>query len=155
MNRPLSSVLLAVAAVVSLGVSLPAAAQFAKPEDAIKYRKAAMTMMGTHVGRIFAMANGKAPFDAKAVAANADIAAAVSKWQFAGFVEGSDQGGQTRAEPKIWNELDKFKAAAAKSNEDIAKLDVAAKSGSLDAIKAAVGEVGKSCKACHDAYRKE
>jgi len=154
MNRPLSAALLGVAAAVLLGVSLPAAAQFAKPEDAIKYRKAAMTMMGTHVGRIFAMANGKAPFDAKAAAANADIAAAVSKWQFAGFVEGSDQG-QTRAEPKIWSELDKFKAAAAKSNEDIAKLDVAAKSGSLDAIKAAVGEVGKSCKACHDAYRKE
>jgi cytochrome c556 len=154
MNRHLSGVLLAVAAVVSLGVSLPAAAQFAKPEDAIKYRKAAMTMMNTHVGRLFGMANGRIPYDAKVAAENADIAAAVSKWQFAGFVEGSDLG-DTRALPKIWSELDKFKAAAAKSNEDIAKLDVAARAGSLDALKAAIGEVGKSCKACHDAYRKE
>ena len=74
--------------------------------------------------------------------------------QFAGFVEGSDVG-ETRALPKIWSEMDKFKAAAMKSNEDIAKLDAAAKTGSLDAIRTAVGAVGRSCKACHDTYRKE
>lgn len=151
MNRFLFPALLVAAA---LGVSLPAAAQFAKPEDAIKYRQAAMTMMNTHVGRLFGMANAKIPFDAKVAAENADIAAAVSKWQFAGFVEGSDVG-ETRALPKIWSEMDKFKAAAMKSNEDIAKLDAAAKTGSLDAIKTAVGAVGRSCKACHDTYRKE
>ena len=150
MNRSLSSALLLAAA----AVSLPAAAQFAKPEDAIKYRKAAMTMMNTHVGRLFGMANGKIPFDAKVAVENADIAAAVSKWQFAGFVDGSDLG-ETRALPKVWSEMDKFKAAAMKSNEDIAKLDAAAKTGSLDAIKSAVGAVGQSCKACHDTYRKE
>lgn len=150
MNRFLSSALL----VAAVTVSLPAAAQFAKPEDAIKYRKAAMTMMNTHVGRLFGMANGKIPFDAKVAVENADIAAAVSKWQFAGFVDGSDLG-ETRALPKIWSEMDKFKAAAMKSNEDIAKLDAAAKTGSLDAIKSAVGAVGQSCKACHDTYRKE
>lgn len=152
MNRFFKSLLLAVLAAAA--AALPAAAQFAKPEDAIKYRRSAMTLMNAHVGRIFAMANGRVPFDAKAVADNADIAMAVSKWQFSGFVEGSDKG-ETKAEPKIWTEMDKFKAAAEKSNDDVAKLNVAAKSGSLDAIKAAVGETGKSCKACHDAYRKE
>ena len=64
MKRSLSSALLFAAA----AVSLPAAAQFAKPEDAIKYRKAAMTMMNTHVGRLFGMANGRIPFDAKTAA---------------------------------------------------------------------------------------
>src|SRR5678816_1950187 len=103
MNRSLSSALL----VAAVTVSLPAAAQFAKPEDAIKYRKAAMTMMNTHVGRLFGMANGKIPFDAKVAVENADIAAAVSKWQFAGFVDGSDLG-ETRALPKVWSEMDKF-----------------------------------------------
>ena len=37
----------------------------------------------------------------------------------------------------------------------MAKLNVAAKAGNLDAIKAAVGETGKACKGCHDNYRKE
>ncbi|MEP7058220.1 MAG: cytochrome c [Caldimonas sp.] len=141
-------------AIAAAATALPAAAQFAKSEDAIKYRKAAMSLMNTHIGRVFAMANGRVPFDAKAVADNAEVAAVVSRWQFSGFIDGSDLG-DTKAEPKIWAEMDKFKAAAAKSNDDIAKLNVAAKTGNLDAIKAAVGETARSCKACHDAYRKE
>ncbi|MFM1856936.1 MAG: hypothetical protein RLZ83_2245, partial [Pseudomonadota bacterium] len=32
--------------------ALPAAAQFQKPEDAIKYRQAAFTLMGNHFSRI-------------------------------------------------------------------------------------------------------
>jgi len=155
MNLPAKLVLGVAAAIIGAGVAMPAAAQFAKPEDAIKYRKAAMTVMGTHFGRVAAMANGRIPFDAKAAADNAEIATIASKLPFAGFIEGTDKGGETRAEPKIWTEMDKFKGAATKMQEEMAKLNVAAQSGNLDAIKAAAGETGKSCKACHDAYRKE
>lgn len=58
---------LTLAAVVST-LSVPAMAQFQKPEDAIKYRKAALTVMAAHFGRLGAMANEKVPFDAKAAA---------------------------------------------------------------------------------------
>ncbi|HEY2976325.1 MAG TPA: cytochrome c, partial [Burkholderiaceae bacterium] len=34
-------------------------------------------------------------------------------------------------------------------------LDAAAKSGNLDAIKAAFGDAGKTCKACHDNFREK
>ena len=154
MSFKFPSLWIAVAAIAGAGVALPAAAQFAKPEDAIKYRRAAMTIQATHLGRVAAMASGRIPFDAKVAAENAEIATIVSKLPFAGFVEGTDKG-ETKAEPKIWTELDKFKGAASKMQEEMAKLNVAAKSGNLDSIKAAVGETGKSCKACHDAYRKE
>ena len=110
--------------------------------------------MSTHFGRVAAMANGKVPFDAKAVADNADIATIMSKLPYAGFVEGSDKG-DTHADPKIWLEMDKFRAATAKMQDEMTKLDVVAKTGNVDAIKAAVGETGRACKACHDAYRKE
>ena len=142
------------APLVAIAVSLPAAAQFAKPEDAIRYRRAAFTVMSTHFGRVAAMANGRVPFDAKAVADNAEIATIASKLPFAGFVPGSDLG-DTEADPKIWTETDKFRAAAAKMQDDMAKLNVVAKTGSVDAIKAAVAETGRACKACHDSYRKE
>ena len=113
-----------------------------------------MTVMAAHFGRVAAMANGRIPFDAKVAVENADVATFMSKLPFAGFVEGSDKG-ETKAEPKIWAEKDKFSAAATTMQEAMAKLDVAAKGGNLDAIKAAVGETGKACKARHDSYRKE
>jgi cytochrome c556 len=53
-------------ALAAAAVSVPAAAQFAKPEDAVKYRQSALSVMGTHFGRLGAMANGRVPFDAKA-----------------------------------------------------------------------------------------
>ena len=131
---------LLVALVATLGAlaSLPASAQFQKPEDAIKYRKAAFTVMGAHFGRIGAMASGKAPFDAAAAAANADIVSTMSRLPYAGFIEGTASG-ETRAKPEIWTERVKFDAAAAKMQEEVGKLNVAAKSGNLDQIKVAFG----------------
>ena len=154
MKRLFPSMLMAAAALAGFATALPAAAQFAKPEDAIKYRKAAFTVMARHFGVVAGMAGGRIPFDAKAAADNAEIATMVSKLPYAGFVDGTDKG-DTKADPKIWTERDKFNAAATKMQEEMAKLNVAAKGGNLDAIKAAVGETGKSCKGCHDAYRKE
>ena len=154
MSRSFMSTLMVAAAIAGAVVALPAAAQFAKPEDAIRYRKAAFTLMGTHFGRVAAMANGRIPFDAKAAADNAELATIMSKLPYAGFVEGSDKG-DTKAEPKIWAEQEKFRAAAAKMQEEMVKLNAAAKTGNIDTIKAAVGATGGSCKACHDSYRKE
>jgi len=145
---------LAALAVVGIVTALPAAAQFAKPEDAIKYRKAAMTIMSAHFGRVGAMASGRAPFDAAAAQSNAEIATMMSKLPFAAFGPGTDTG-DTRAKPNVWSDNAKFTAAATKMQEEMAKLNVAAKSGNLDTIKAAFGPVGQSCKACHDDFRKE
>jgi cytochrome c556 len=133
--------------------SLPAAAQFQKPEDAIKYRQSAFTVMANHFGRIAAMAQGRVPFDAKVAAENADIVLTMSKLPYQAFGEGTDKGLPQRAKPEVWKEQPKFKAAAEKMQAEVVKLDAAAKTGNLDAIKAAVGAVGGSCKACHDDFR--
>ncbi len=150
----MKKLILAAVAVSGLIASLPAAAQFAKPEDAIKYRKAAFNVMAAHFGRVGAMANGRIPFDAKAVAENAEIATMISKLPYAAFVEGTDKG-DTKAKPEIWTDGDKFRAAAAKMQEEMVKLNAAAKTGNQDTIKAAFGPVGQACKACHDNFRKE
>ena len=149
--KTLASLILAAAAVT---LSAPASAQFAKPEDAIKYRKAALTVMGAHFGRVAAMANGRIPFDAKVAADNASIAEAVSKLPWAGFVDGSDKG-DTKAKAEIWSDNAKFKDASEKMQGEMVKLAAATRTGNLDAIKSAVGATGGSCKACHDAFRKD
>lgn len=74
-----------VTSVASIMMALPATAQFAKPEDAVKYRKASFTVMAAHFSRVGAMAAGRAPYDAKAAAENADIAAAMAKLPWAAF----------------------------------------------------------------------
>ena len=145
------SIALAAAAIVS---AAPAMAQFQKPEDAIKYRKAAFTVTAAHFSRIGAMANGRVPFDAKVAAENAALVETMSKLPWHAFGPGTDKG-DTRALPAIWTEQAQFKAGADKFQAEAAKLNAAAKTGNLDAIKTAFGAVGQTCKACHDSYRKD
>ena len=105
-------------AVLAFGLVLPAQAQFAKPEDAIKYRKASFTLMSAHFGRLGAMANGRSPYDAKVATENADVVLALSKLPWAAFGEGTDKG-ETRAKPEIWKETSKFKDASEKMQAEI------------------------------------
>lgn len=141
-------------AIAALSLGTHAVAQFAKPEDAIKYRKSAMFVMQQNFSRVGAMANGRVPFDAKVVAESAVIAEYMSKLPWAGFVEGSDKG-DTRAKPEIWKEPSKFKESSEKLQAEMSKLAVAAKSGNLDSIKTAVRATGGACKGCHDAFQKD
>lgn len=148
----LKRLVLCMTIVAGLGAALPAAAQFAKPEDAIKYRQSAMALQNNHLGRLFAMVSGRVPFDAKVASEQIEIIATLNRLQFAAFTEGSDLGA-TKAKPTIWTEKDKWAAAVAKSQDDVGKLVVAGRTGNLDQIKAATGAVGQSCKSCHDDYR--
>ncbi|WP_310461546.1 cytochrome c [Sphaerotilus sp.] len=145
---------IALCAAAGLFAALPASAQFQKPEDAIKYRKAAFTVMANHFGRVGAMASGKAPFDAKVAAENAELLTHLSALPAAGFIAGTDKG-ETRAKPEIWSEADKFKGGMTKMQDEMAKLNTAAKTGDLAQLKTAFGSAAQTCKACHDNYRKE
>ena len=154
----LMSARIVAAAIVSFAAAAPAVAQsfaqpFAKPEDAIAYRKAGFTVLGRHFGVVAAMANGRIPWDAKVASENADIALVVARLPYAGFLPGPERGGNTKAEPKIWTETAQFNAAAQKMQDEMGKLAVAAKSGNQEQLRTQVGATGASCKACHDSYR--
>lgn len=141
-------------AALCAGMASPALAQFQKPEDAIKYRKAALSVMGTHFSRLGAMANGRVPFDAKVAAENAAVVETLSKLPFSAFGPGTDKG-DTRALPAIWSEQAEFKEAAEKMQTEVSKLATAARTGKLESVKASFGAAAQSCKACHDNYRKD
>jgi cytochrome c556 len=143
-------------AAVLVAMAAPASAQFAKPEDAIKYRQSALTVMSAHFGRIGAMANGRVPFDAKVAAENADIVATMSKLPWAAFGPGTDKGSiPTRAKPEVWTDQAKFKDNSEKLVAETTKLAAAAKTGNLDALKTAFSATAGACKTCHDGFRKE
>lgn len=140
---------------VALCAAMPAAAQFAKPEDAVRYRQSLMFLMGNHLGRIGQVVQGKAPFDPKVTAENAQLLETLSKLPYVAFVPGTEKIGRTRAQPEVWGQQEKFNEAAANFQDKAGKLSVAAKGGNLDQIKAAFGETAQSCKACHDNFRTE
>ncbi|MBY4596528.1 cytochrome c [Ottowia caeni] len=143
-----------VLALGAVSLSAPAFAQFAKAEDAIKYRQAAFTVLSSHFGRLGAMAQGKAPFDAASAAADAEVVAAVAKLPWHAFGPGTDTGSSTGARPEIWKEQAKFKDLGDKMQAETVKLAAAAKTGNLDNLKAAFGPAAQSCKACHDDFRR-
>jgi cytochrome c556 len=145
-----ASVAISVAA-ATLGV--PAFAQFAKPEDAVKYRQSALFVMSQHFGRIGAMVNGRVPYDAKAAIENAEVVADMAKLPWAGFGPGTDKVTSTKAKAEIWTEQAKFKEHNEKLVAETGKLLAAAKTNNLDNLKAAFGSTGGTCKACHDGFR--
>ena len=132
----------------------PAAAQFQKPEDAVKYRQSALTVIANSFGKIGLMVNGRAPFDAKVAQDSAHVVATLSSLPWAGFTPNTEAL-KSRAKPEIWKDAAKFKDSSDKMVAEAAKLEAATKTGNLDAIKVAFGAVGGSCKACHDAFRTE
>lgn len=134
-------------AAIALGVSAAIAQQ-----DPIAARKALMKANGDQAKIAVTMIKGEAPFDldkAKKVFATFEDAAAKAP---ALFPDNSMTGGETAADPKIWQNMEDVKARLAKLGTD-AK-DAAAKVTGLDSFKAAFGNIGKNdCGSCHEQYR--
>ena len=134
-------------------IATPASAQFRKPEDAVKYRQSVMYTMGTHFySRLGALVNGRVPFDPKAAAEHADVVAMLSRLPWPAFTPDTNGVGMTDAKAAIWTEQAKFKDLSEKMQAEVVKLQAVAKTGDLDALKAAYRATSNSCKACHDAY---
>ena len=131
-------------------VSMPALAQFDKPEAAIKYRQSALTLLASHFGRMEGVVKGEAPYDAEQIKQNVAIVNTLAQLPWAGFGEGTEGGA---AKPEVWSDPDGFKKAQERFTGAVAGLSAAADSGDLAQLREAFGKVGASCKACHDSYR--
>ncbi len=120
-------------------------------QDLIAERKAAMRFKSSNAKIASEMARGQVPFDAaKAGEAMGNIATTATNLPKL-FPAGSETG-ETRASPKIWQDLAGFQATAAKMASDATAAQKAAATGE-DAFKAAFGNVAKNCDTCHEAYR--
>lgn len=98
------------------------------------------------------MANGDQAFVPEEFKAKAEQFTKEAREPFEYFQ--NDPKGNGDALPVIWEKPEAFKAEQDKFFAAVDKLNAAAQGGKLDDIKAAVGEVGASCKACHDTFRR-
>ena len=128
-------------------------AQFAKPEDAIKYRKSVMFLIAQHFKPMGAVVQEKAPYDKTAFSENAEVLKmlATLPWQ-ASMEPGTDKG-DTTLSGSVFKNLDKFKQAAEVFENETAKLAKLASDGDLKGSKAQFGTVAASCKSCHKQFR--
>jgi cytochrome c556 len=140
-------------AVAVLGLLVGAAfAQFAKTEDAIKYRQSAMFMIGQHFTRMGAVVKGDVPYNKEVFEKNAVLVESLYRLPLEAFMApGSDKGSGMKAE--ALTQKDKFTQMHTATEAELAKLVAVAKSGDLNVIKPQFGAAGASCKACHDAFR--
>ena len=135
------------------GVIGSAYAQFAKPEYAVKYRKAVMFLIAQHFGRMGAMVKEKVPYNQEVFTKNAVLVETLSglSWE-AMMVPGTDTG-ETTLNASAFAQQAKFIEMAQTFETQATKLVSAAQSGDFNAIKTQFGQVGKSCKACHTQFR--
>jgi len=123
--------------------------------DPVEQRKANMKERGGIMRILGPIMQGKADFDAGAVAealAKLEANAGAGSDIDALWPQGSDAG-DTKAGPAIWADFDGYKAANAKYDEAVAAA-VAAQPQDLAEFQAAFGPVAASCGACHETYRK-
>jgi cytochrome c556 len=150
-----SAIAAAVASLVAAG-SLAVRAQEAPPskeEQAIKYRQSVYKVILWNFGPMAAMAQGKIPYDAKTFAHNAERVATMAPMLLEGYPQGSGTGAKTRARPEIWENKADFTELMHNMESKTAALAVVAREGDFEKSKAAFGEAGSACKACHEKYR--
>jgi len=145
----------AVALSIGAGMAVDAWAQQRKPEDSIKMRKAALTVLSWNFGTLGAMVKGQIPYDQAEAVKRAEAVSLVSHLPGEGFVKGTESGGDTRALPEVWAQPDKFKANQERLESETAKLVQAAKSGDPGQLKAQFGATAKACSNCHDDFRRK
>jgi cytochrome c556 len=93
--------------------------------------------------------------DAAAIKTAAQVVKNASVNQFKWFPTGSgpETGAKTRAKAEIWSKPQDFEAAQKLFAERASKLNDAAGTGDIAAVRTQFGEVGKACKNCHDTFR--
>lgn len=145
----------AVAAV--LLVSTAAQAQM-KPEEMVETRQAGYQFMSWNMGKIKAqVVDGKEPYDQAKVAAAANAIAAIANSGMGSLYSPDTTteqlGKATRLKPEFFQNLDEAGQIGRKFTGAANQLAKVAAEGDQAAIKKAFGDVGGSCKSCHDKFR--
>lgn len=139
--------LLLAASLAGLGVTAVTAA-----DEPQAVRQELMKKVGKAAGALGGIAKGEKPYDAEIVKASLTTISETVKVFPDHFPAGSETGMETEASPKIWENMDDFKAKAAKLGSDTDAV-LAQLPADQAGVGAAMGILGKDCGSCHEIYR--
>lgn|SRR5690606_8440115 len=142
---------------VLAAVSLSATANVTV-EDQIRYRQAGYQFLSWNMGKIKAQViDGSVPFDAAQVQAAANAIAAIANSGMGALYSPESVQGKapvkTRLKPEFFQNLEKAGQIGGQFVQAANTLASEAASGDQARIRKAFGDVGASCKACHDNFR--
>ena len=137
------------AAAMALLVTLSAAAMTAT--EAIEQRKKQMEGVRGGILVLSAIATKEQPCDADVVRSNAEKIAGHLEAAAKLFPEGSGTGdAETAAKPEIWTDRENFDKIMASSHQAAVELQSVTEQS---AFPGALGNLGNTCKSCHDLYK--
>lgn len=134
-------------------VLLPYGLHAAEPEDLIKYRRNVMKAIGGHTSAAGLIVEGKVDYK-RQLAEHARAVQIMTRDIPALFPKDSDFG-ETRAKDEVWSKRADFEKAAQNTKTKAAAFAKATQGSNPSAIAASFKELGQSCKACHDDFRKK
>jgi cytochrome c556 len=124
--------------------------------DALKYRQALFQLIRSNMGPLGAMAKGNIPFDAEVIKTNAlrmeQLGAMIPDYLSTDTRKFSLS---TDAKDNIWDNMADVKEKAQAFTQASAALQKASMTGDEAEYKKAIGMVGRTCKGCHDEYKKD
>jgi cytochrome c556 len=133
------------------------AQQAPKPEQIIKWRQSVYQVLAWNTGRIRASVDGTFNKDEVVKAANS-IAAIANSGLGALYAPGTETGKgwrETTVKPEVWTESKKVAEIAGNFTHEATELARVAQVGDAAQIKAQLGKLNATCKACHDDFRKK
>jgi cytochrome c556 len=139
-----------------------AAQAFAADDDPniylIKARQGDMALRGYSVAPLFGMAKGKIPYDAEVAKKLANNLKVLLELDIGGaWAAGTGKDkypGKTHALPEIWSTYPKVAEAGKKYQAAVNEFVAVAGEG-LEAMRSKIGDLGDSCKGCHDDFREK
>eukprot|EP00913_Durusdinium_trenchii_P021380 g20093.t1 len=139
-------ILATAAAMLCLGFAAIAAAQ----ENPVEKREQMMKQIAQASGAMRAIAKGEKPYDAEVVKSALTTVSTNIKAFPDQFPPGSE--GNSEAAPAIWDNMEDFRAKAAKLGSDADAL-LASMPADTAGVQKAVQTLGSNCGSCHETYR--
>lgn len=124
-------------------------------EDAVAARQGFYKLLGAEMGPLAAMAKGEVTFDAERAAAHAANLSAIAGYDVSRlFIDGTsaDDLAGTKAKADIWMDREDFMTKFLNMRQAINANQANIAAGRAE-LGGALGHIGGTCKACHDAYR--
>lgn len=151
------------AAILGLSFAIPAQSVEVEPAMSEKhanayteYRQSVFTLLKSNIGPLGAMAKGKIEYDTDLMQTNA-----MRMEQLAGMlsdylrVDTSNYDLDSDAKASIWQNFDDVQSKITDLKQAAANLQNVAQSGDESKFRQAIGNVGSTCKSCHDDYKKD